>query len=262
MERMTTPIRVTVWGENAHENSERDKAAMAERYPEGMHGAIPAGLRELLGDEVVVTIATRDMPEHGLTDEVLANTDVLTWWGHMAHAEVDDKVVDKVYSRVLSGMGILVLHSGHFSKIFTKLMGTTCSLQWRNGLPDGSADSELVWTVSPSHPIAEGIEHPFLIEEQEMYGEYFDIPQPDELVFISSYTGGEVFRSGCCWRRGLGKVFYFSPGDQDYPVYFHPQVKRVLANGVKWAAPTPQVSFTEPACVNMAPPRFERKTTA
>ena len=76
-----------------------------------------------------------------------------------------------------------------------------------------------------------------MIDHQEMYGEFFDIPTPDDLVFISSFTGGEVFRSGVTFTRGRGRIFYFSPGDQEYPVYFHPQVRRVLANGVRWAAP-------------------------
>ena len=88
---------------------------------------------------------------------------------------------------------------------------------------------------SPGHPIAQGVPHPFIIPRQEMYGEYFDIPQPDELVFISSYSGGEVFRSGCCYRRGFGRVFYFSPGHETYPVYEQPEIQRVLANAVQWA---------------------------
>ncbi len=224
---------------------------MAERYPEGMHGAIAAGLTEVLGDAVQVRTATQDQPEHGLTADVLDNTDVLTWWGHATHAGVDDAVVDRVHQRVLGGMGILVLHSAHFSKIFRRLMGTTCSLAWRN-----SRDTELVWNVSPSHPISQGVPQPIVIDEQEMYGEFFDIPEPDELVFLSTFTGGEVFRSGCCWRRGKGKVFYFSPGDQDYPVYHHPDIKRVLANGVQWAAPIGATDFLPPQVDNEPAPFF------
>lgn len=248
---MNSPIRVTVWGENFHENSDSDRAGMAERYPEGMHGAIAAGLRELLGDQVEVRIATRDQPEHGLTDEVLGSTDVLTWWGHAAHGEIDDAVVTKVHQRVLGGMGLLALHSAHYSKIFIRLMGTSCSLAWRN-----SADTELVWTVSPGHPISQCVPQPIVIDEQEMYGEFFDIPAPDEQIFLSTFSGGEVFRSGCTWRRGLGKVFYFSPGDQEYPVYHHPDIKRVLANAVQWARPEPAATFVPPPVVNMAPAQF------
>ena len=161
---------------------------------------------------------------------MLASTDVLVWWGHAAHGEVADEVVERVHQHVLSGMGLLVLHSGHWSKIFGKLMGTTCTLRWRS-----EQDRELVWTVNPTHPITRGVPNPIIIDAQEMYGETFDIPAPDELIFISSFTGGEVFRSGCTFRRGHGKIFFFSPGDQDYPVYHHKDVRRVIANGVEWA---------------------------
>lgn len=228
---MTTPspLRVTVWGENRHE--QRDERVRGH-YPDGMHAAIAAGITENLGDAVTTRFALLDDPEHGLSEEVLAETDVLTWWGHMAHDEVADEVVDRVQRHVLSGMGLVVLHSGHWSKVFTRLMGTTCTLRWRN-----ESDRELVWTVDPSHPIAEGVPHPIVIPEQEMYGEQFDIPTPDELIFVSSFSGGEVFRSGCTFRRGKGKIFYFSPGDQDYPVYHHTDVRRVIANGVSWARP-------------------------
>ena len=222
-------IRVTVWGENVHEAQEPEVRAI---YPDGMHATIAAGLRELLGDGVEVGTATLQEPEHGLTQDVLDRTDVLTWWGHIAHDQVDDAVVDRVQDAVLGGMGLLVLHSGHYAKIFKRLLGTSCSLRWRN-----EGERELVWTVAPGHPIAEGVPHPIVIDAQEMYGEHFDIPQPDELVFISSFPGGEVFRGGCCFTRGRGRIFYFSPGDQDYPVYHHPDVRRVLANAVRWAAP-------------------------
>lgn len=236
-------IRVLVWNEGEHE---RNDASVQAIYPEGIHGAIAAGLRDLLGDEVEVRTATLRDPEHGLSEEALEATDVLLWWGHIAHDAVEDAVVERVHRRVLSGMGLLVLHSGHFSKIFIRLMGTTCSLSWRN---DG--EQELVWTVAPGHPITEGVEHPITIDRQEMYGEFFDVPQPDDLVFVSSFAGGEVFRSGLTYRRGRGRVFYFSPGDQEYPVYHHPQIRRVLANAVRWAHPgdSPRVlpDVTNPA---------------
>jgi len=220
-------LRVLVWGENRHEQVEEH---VRLRYPEGMHGAIADGVRENLGDSARVRTAVFDDPEHGLTEEVLADTDVLTWWGHAVHGEVDDEVVDRVYRHVLAGMGLVVLHSGHWSKIFGKLMGTSCTLRWRS-----EHDRELVWTVDPTHPIAQGVPNPIIIEQQEMYGETFDIPAPDELIFISGFTGGEVFRSGCTFKRGNGKIFYFSPGDQDFPVYFHQDVRRVISNGVQWA---------------------------
>ncbi|MFN8636001.1 MAG: ThuA domain-containing protein [Chloroflexota bacterium] len=223
------PLRVTVWGENIHE--QQRKPGVVKHYPRGMHTTIAEGIQELLGDRVQVRTATLDQPEHGLTDEILASTDVLTWWGHAGHALVDDDVVSRVHERVLLGMGLIVLHSGHHSKIFRRLMGTTCSLRWRE-----AAERELVWNVAPGHPIARGLPELFVIPEQEMYGEFFDIPQPDELVFISSFAGGEVFRSGCAFRRGQGRIFYFSPGHEDYPVYHQAEVRRVIANAVSWAA--------------------------
>ncbi|GAA5022273.1 ThuA domain-containing protein [Actinopolymorpha pittospori] len=223
-------IRVTVWNENVHEQREE---AVRARYPEGIHGAVAAGIEEHLKGQVTIRTATLDEPEHGLTEEVLADTDVLTWWGHAAHGKVSDEVVDRVQQHVLSGMGLVVLHSGHFSKIFRRLLGTTCSLRWR-----GADDRELVWTLKPNHPVAQGVPSPIIIPEQEMYGEVFDIPDPDELVFVSSFTGGEVFRSGCTFYRGNGRIFYFSPGDQAYPVYHHPDVRRVIANAVGYVAPT------------------------
>jgi trehalose utilization protein len=221
-------LRVIVWNENVHESTQPQ---IAEIYPNGIHGAIADGLGQLLPEATIRTATLAD-PQHGLDDATLAATDVLFWWGHIAHDQVDDAVVERVHERVLAGMGLVVLHSGHFSKIFRKLMGTTCSLLWRN-----EAERELVWSVSPSHPIADGVPSPLIIPHQEMYGEYFDVPEPDGLVFISSFDGGEVFRSGITSRRGLGKVFYFSPGDQGYPVYHQDEIRRVLANAARWAAP-------------------------
>ena len=229
------PVRVTIWNENIHE--QQQGSLPAKIYPEGMHGAIKNLLITQLKDDVVVHTATLEQPEHGLSQEVIDQTDVLMWWGHENHPGVSDEVVDRVYNAVLGGMGLVVLHSAHYSKIFKKLMGTTCSLRWRS-----SEDRELVWTVNPTHPIASGVPDPIVIPQQEMYGEYFDIPTPDELIFISSFTGGEVFRSGATWQRGLGKVFYFSPGDQDYPVYHQTEIGKVLANGVLWARPAKRSS--------------------
>jgi trehalose utilization protein len=221
-------LRVTVWNENVHERREE---SVRRIYPDGMHGAIADGLRRELGGNVSIRFATLDEPEHGLGADVLSETDVLTWWGHDAHDKVADEVVDRVHARVLDGMGIVVLHSGHYSKIFRRLMGTTCALRWRS---DPGGEQELIWTVSPGHPIAQGVPHPIVVPHQEMYGEFFDIPPPDELVFISSFEGGEVFRSGCCYFRGAGRVVYFSPGDQEFPVYHQPEIQRVIANAVSW----------------------------
>jgi trehalose utilization protein len=224
-------LRITVWNEHVHE---RRDPTVAKLYPNGMHGAIVAGLHRELGEAFAVRVATLDEPEHGLSQEVLTNTDVLTWWGHAAHEKVADEVVERVHDRVLDGMGLVMLHSGHYSKIFKRLMGTTCALRWRQ---DPGGERELIWTVNPGHPIAAGVPHPIVIEHQEMYGEFFDVPQPDELVFVSSFAGGEVFRSGLCYTRGAGRVFYFGPGDQEFPVYHQPEVQRVIANAVRWCAP-------------------------
>ena len=226
---MAETIRVTVWGENVQD---RQNEEVRRVYPAGIHGAIAAALRDGAGGDLAVRTATLDQPEHGLSEAVLEGTDALTWWGHVAHGQVSDAVVERVQGAVLAGMGLIVLHSGHESRVFRRLMGTSCSLRWRE-----ADDRELVWTVNPGHPIAAGVPDPIVIPRHEMYGEYFDIPQPDELVFISSFSGGEVFRSGCCFRRGLGRIFYFSPGHETYPVYYQPEVQRVIANAVRWAAP-------------------------
>jgi len=188
---------------------------------------------------MTVRTAALDEPQHGLTDEVLAQTDVLIWWGHMAHGEVKDEVVDKVYQRVLDGMGLIVLHSAHFSKIFRKLMGTSCDLKWREVARKSASGRR----AGPSHCRRAG--RVFRIPHAEMYGERFDIPAPDTLVFISWFQGGEVFRSGCCYNRGKGKVFYFRPGHETYPIYYQPEVQRVLVNAARWAAAGsgPQVTF-------------------
>lgn len=224
---MATKPRVTVWNEGRHEKID---AAIGKIYPEGIHGAITKGLRAC---GLTVRTATLDDPEHGLTEDVLGETDVLLWWGHMAHNEVSDEVVERVYQRVMAGMGLVVLHSAHKSKIFMKLMGTSCDLLWRE-----IGEKERLWVVNPGHAIACGMKDCFVIPHEEMYGEHFDIPAPDETVFISWFPGGEVFRSGCCFYRGNGKIFYFRPGHESFPTYFQPEVIQVIYNGVFWAAPT------------------------
>lgn len=225
-------MRVTVWNENIHD---RENETVQSIYPDGIHEAIARFIRAGIVD-VKVRTATLDQPEHGLTDAVLEATEVMTWWGHVGHNLVHEAVVNKVEQRVLDGMGLIVLHSAHLSKIFRRLMGTSCNLRWREG-----EDREMVWTVSPTHPIARSVPHPIVVPNQEMYGEFFDIPEPDELVFISSYTGGEAFRSGCCFRRGKGRIFYFSPGHESFPVYYQPEIQRVILNAVEWAY-QPQIS--------------------
>jgi len=218
--------QVTVWNEFRHE---RQNDTVAEVYPDGIHSVIADALSEA-GFETQT--ATLDEPEHGLTEAVLEDTDVLTWWGHAAHDEVREEIVDRVCERVRAGMGLIVLHSGHYSKPFTRLMGTSCSLKWRE-----AAETERLWVLEPGHPIADGIDECIQIDDAEMYGERFDIPAPDTLVFTSWFEGGEVFRSGCCYRRGNGRIFYFRPGHETYPVYHNESIQQVLANAVAWAAP-------------------------
>lgn len=227
----TSPIRVTVWNEYRHE---KNNPEVREIYPNGMHAIIAEALG--MHPDILARTATLDEPQHGLTPEVLEQTDVLTWWGHLAHSEVNDEVVDRVQKRVLEGMGLIVLHSGHYSKIFKRLMGTTCALRWRV-----STDKERVWNIEPDHPITEGV-GPFIeLPRHELYAERFDIPSPDKLIFFSWFSGGEVFRSGCTWERGRGKIFYFSPGHETFPIYKDPQIQRVLVNAVRWAKPPTRI---------------------
>ena len=220
-------LRVTVWGENVHE---KKHPLVAELYPKGMHQCIADALNA--DPELRANCATLDQPEHGLSEQRLAETDVLTWWGHVAHERVDDAVVERVQQRVLAGMGLIVLHSGHHSKIFKRLMGHNCDLVWRE-----AGEKERIWVCNPAHAIAQGLPAWFDIEHEEMYGEPFGIPNPDEVVFLSWFAGGEAFRSGATWRRGGGKIFYFRPGHETYPTYHQPLVQQVLRNAVKWARP-------------------------
>ena len=223
---MTNQIRVTVWNEFRHEKRHE---VVKSIYPDGMHAVIGNALK---AQGYTVNCATLDEPEHGLTEALLDETDVLTWWGHTAHQEVQDDIVDRVQSYVLQGMGLIVLHSGHHSKIFRRLMGTTCSLRWRE-----ADEKERLWVTQPGHPIAEGFGEYFELPATEMYGEHFDIPNPDAVVFTSWFPGGEVFRSGCCFHRGRGKIFYFRPGHETFPIYKDENVQRVIGNAVRWAAP-------------------------
>jgi trehalose utilization protein len=228
-------ISVTVWGEFRHEKTHE---AVRKIYPDGMHTVIAGHLNRQTG--ITARVATLDEPEHGLTEAVLADTDVLTWWGHMAHGEVKDEIVTRVQNRVLEGMGLIALHSGHFSKIFQRLMGTSCNLKWRE-----ANEKERVWVVAPNHPIAAGLGEYFELPHEEMYGELFEIPAPDELVLVSWFAGGEIFRSGCCFNRGHGRVFYFRPGHETHPTYYDENVLRVITNAVRWAAPTPEAVVRE-----------------
>ena len=218
-------MKVTVWNENLHEKTH---PAVLENYPGGIHGYIANFLK---CEDVEVRTATLDDEECGLTQEVLEDTDVLIWWGHMAHDKVPDSVVDRVQTAVLRGMGLVVLHSGHHSKIFRRLMGTTCNLKWRDDT------KERIWTIKPNHPIAAGVDETFVLEPEEMYGEAFDIPEPDEVIFLGWFNGGEVFRSGCTFTRGHGRIFYFQPGHETNKSFQNENVQKIIKNAVRWACP-------------------------
>jgi trehalose utilization protein len=220
-------LQVTIWNEYLHELQD---PAIGKIYPKGIHGAIAEGIA---ATDLNVRTATLRDPSHGLTDEVLQQTDVLIWWGHMAHDQVEDTVVAKVYERVQEGMGLIVLHSGHASKIFRKLMGTRSDLlKWRE-----ADEKERLWVIDHTHPIVAGLGEYIELPAEEMYGETFHIPAPEELIFISWFPGGEVFRSGVTYRRGQGKVFYFRPGHETYPTYHNREILKVISNAVRWAAP-------------------------
>lgn len=221
---MSDAVRALVWNEHRHERHSPEVAAI---YPDGIHGTLAAALRDAGLD---VRTATLDSDDQGLTD--LDWADVLVWWGHIAHDELTDANVDRIQARVLDGMGFVGLHSAHYSKPFKRLMGTSCALKWRE-----ADDRERLWVVAPDHPIAAGLDEYFELDREEMYGEFFDIPAPDAIVFVSWFTGGEVFRSGVTYTRGRGRIFYFRPGHETYPTYHDRQVQRVIANAVRWAAP-------------------------
>lgn len=227
---MAKKIRVTIWNEFVHEQEAGPVGdVIRSHYPEGIHRFLASALA---AEDLEITPVSLDMPGQGLPDEVLENTDVLMWWGHCAHQAVDDALVAKIQKRVLSGMGLVVMHSGHLSKIFCRLMGSACRLRWRE-----VGEKERVWVVSPGHPVAQGLPETFVIPNQEMYGEPFDIPQDGKIVFMSWFEGGNVFRSGVAFERDRGKIFYFSPGHETYPVYHDENVQKVLSNAIYWTAP-------------------------
>ncbi|MDR1531413.1 MAG: ThuA domain-containing protein [Clostridiales bacterium] len=219
-------MNITIWNENYGETHDEEIRAT---HPEGIHGTLAGFLREIPGSKV--RTAVLQDPEAGLPDDILNSTDVLLWWGHIVHHLVPDELVEKIHDRVLRGMGMVVLHSAHHSKIFRRLMGTTCDLRWREGC------YARLFNLNPAHPIASGVPENFELGAEECYGEFFDIPAPDDLIFGSWYDSGEIFRSGCAWRRGYGKIFYFQPGHETNRAYYHPVVRRILQNACLWAAP-------------------------
>lgn len=226
---MKRKVNVTIYNENHHETT---VASVREVYPEGIHGAIAGFLKK---DEEIGTIRIATLTDHTtvLTQEALDDTDVLVWWGHAKHHEVDDAVVEMAAKRVLCGMGFVALHSAHASKLFRKLIGTqTELLRWRE-----AGEKARLWNIAANHAITQGISETFVVPHDETYGEPFGIPAPDELLFITWFQGGEVFRSGCTWQRGEGKIFYFQNGHETFPVYHQKEVQLIVTNAVKWACP-------------------------
>ncbi len=234
-----SPIRVTVWNEYIHEQSDEKVRAL---YPDGIHECLRQALAA--ADVFVRTATLRQDAEHGLSKAVLDETDVLLWWGHVAHGEVADTVAERVVERVHEGMGFIPLHSAHMAKPFRRLMGTPCALQWRE-----AEERAHVWTVAPSHPIAQGVPLQFTLGREEMYGEVFQIPKPDDIVFITWFQGGNVFRGGVTFTRGAGKIFYFHPGHETHESFYNEHVRRVLRNAVRWAAPPEARDFQSNCCV-------------
>lgn len=240
-------IKVTIFNEFMHEQTED---AIKKVYPAGIHNALKDFLES---DEISVrTVTLLDenlnlVPECGLTPEVLTDTDVLIWWGHMRHGDVPDEVVDRVYNQILCGMGAIFLHSAHHSKLFRRLMGTTCNLHWREN------EKERLYNINPSHPIMAGIGDYFDLEKEEMYGERFEIPEPDELLMIGTYSSHEVMRSACTFRRVNGRIFYFQPGHETYPTYYNENVQRIITNAVKWTNPTYRAKSLSCPCTEVIP---------
>lgn len=218
-------MKVTIFTEfNASMESEEAKVS----YPEGMN----ACLYDFISKEhdVKMIVHSKDDDGSELTEEILKNTDVLIWWGHWYHGLVSDDVINMVADYVNRGMGFIALHSAHESKIFQKLVGTSGALSWRE-----MGENERLWIIERNHPIVAGIEDTHIdIEHEEMYGEPFSIPAPDELVLISWFKGGEVMRSGCVFNRGYGKIFFFRPGHETLPTYKHAQVQRIVLNAIEY----------------------------
>lgn len=219
-------IKVTVWNEFVEENMYEH---VKKVYPHGIHTCIKNFLET--NDDMSVRCVTLSDPDQGLSEEILSDTDVLIWWGHQAHEEVTEENAERVKQHILNGMGFIPLHSAHYCKVMRKILGTSMCVRWKHG------EKEKLICVNPSHPIAEGITEPVILEPEEMYGEYFDIPKPDDLIFIGWFSNEEVFRSGCTFLRGWGKIFYFQPGHEEYPTFYQPQIQRIITNAVRWAAP-------------------------
>lgn len=242
-------VRVLVWDENPSH-------APKEVYPNNIRGAVAQGLIELGKGEIEATPIHLDEPNQGVTPERLKNADVLIWWGHARHGEVNDEVAQMVKKAVHEdGLGFIPLHSAHYSKPFKAVLGANGHLKggWRENAK--TPDTEEIRVCAPKHPIAEGVSD-FVLPAEEMYGAPFDVPAYQVVVFQSYFPlGGEYFPSfattvgkgidpnftsgngnGHNQGEGAGRVFYFRPGHETFPTYFDPNVKKVIYNATLWAA--------------------------
>jgi trehalose utilization protein len=199
-------------------------------YPEGINGAIAKYLRTLPNLEV--RAASINDPEQGIAKSALDSTDVLIWWAHRTHKEIDDgRALEAVRQIRERGLGFIAIHSAHYAKIFKMILDSACDLGgWRVG-----GKPESLKCVAPTHPIAQGVGD-FTIPHTEMYNEPFKVPPPEATIFLSTWEGGEEFRSCNTWTAGRGRVVYFRPGHETYPIYFQEKPLRVIANAVLWCA--------------------------
>lgn len=234
--------RVVVWSE---------ATAPKHVYPDDINGAIAEGLKCLQGWEVIK--AGIDDPDQGLSDERLNGCDVLIWWGHKRHKLVKDELVEKIVRRVKEGgMGFISLHSAHFAKPNIALMSEseTSKETLDKVKPQGrvaawstyKGDSvSLTITVkTPSHPIAKGIRE-FTVSHSERYSDPYAVPMPQTVVFEgdAKLKDGSIDHSqvGLCWQIGKGKMFYLQAGHETNPVFMDANIRRIIANAVRWAAP-------------------------
>lgn len=221
----TSKIRVTIWNEYWDETRYDN---VRQIYPHGIHQALADALQP--DPDFIVRIATPYDPDFGLSEALLADTDVLIWWGHVIHHLVPDDAVERVCRHVMDGMGFVPLHSATYSKPFQQLVGRIMNSAYRE-----VGEKERLWVVNPAHEIVRGLPAFFEIPHSEVYREPTGLPMPDELVFLSWYAGGEAAISGSCYYRGRGRIFVFTPGHEDYPIFYDPNVRQVITNGVKWA---------------------------
>lgn len=217
-------IHAAVWSE---------ETAPQDVYPNDVNSTIAEHLNEHA--DIVAKAVSIDHAEQGVSTELLDWCDVLLWWGHLRHDDVSDTTVDRVERYVRErGVGYIGLHSGHYARPFKRLIGTSGDL----GSVRDEGETEQIEVVSPSHPIAAGI-NDFSLPQVEMFGEPYDIPEPDDVIFESNFANGGEFRSGVTFTFGAGRGFYFRPGHEEYRIYHDLTVRTILANATRWAASDP-----------------------